>query len=76
MISSQFKGNARKMVGSREYLFKSLLMILFLLLATLITVCVSYKVIVSCFLHCVSPAPSKIRISKQLVVLPCWLSGK
>ena len=55
-----------KWFGSRGYWLKSLLMILFLLLPTLITVCVTYKVLVSCFLHCVSPAPTKIMISKQL----------
>lgn len=55
-----------KWYGSRGYWLKSLLMILLLLFPTLITVCVTYKVLVSCFLHCVSPAPTKIMISKQL----------
>ena len=45
------------------------LMTLLLQLTILIIVGVTYKVIVSCLLHCISPTPIKIMIPKSLKLL-------
>ena len=45
------------------------LMTLLLQLTILITVGVTYKVRVSCLLHCISPTPIKIMIPKSLTLL-------
>ena len=55
-----------KWLGLGGSWLKPLLMTLLFLLEILITVCVTYKVIVSCLSCCVSPTPTKIMMSKQL----------